>query len=145
MSTIQSPADFRSGDPFAARRRRRHQWRQNFPSKGSSAEPSGTIKHLDPASGLSAESCYEAERRLLFPDFQQLREKLAKLAEFLLNKVHDGDSPGKEFGMEGRLRPSFAAAVKEITEESTASAGPWTPTAPNELSRRPPPGPPDWM
>jgi aspartate aminotransferase len=68
-----------------------------------------------------------------FPDFSNYEKNSQKLAEFLLNKVRVVTVPGKEFGMEGRLRLSFCGTVKEITEGVDRIRWALDPTAPNEL------------
>lgn len=68
-----------------------------------------------------------------FPDFSNYEKSSQKLAEFLLNKVRVVTVPGKEFGMEGRLRLSFCGTVKEITEGVDRIRWALDPTAPNEL------------
>jgi aspartate aminotransferase len=39
-----------------------------------------------------------------------------ELSRFILNKALVVTVPGKEFGMEGHLRLSYAGSIKEITE-----------------------------
>jgi aspartate aminotransferase len=51
-----------------------------------------------------------------FPDFSAYEKDSQKLANFLLEKVRVVTVPGKDFGMEGRLRMSFCGTVKEIRE-----------------------------
>jgi aspartate aminotransferase len=51
-----------------------------------------------------------------FPDFSAYEKNSQKLSQFLLDKVRVVTVPGKEFGMEGRLRLSFCGTLKEIKE-----------------------------
>jgi aspartate aminotransferase len=51
-----------------------------------------------------------------FPDFRAYNQDSVQLSEFLLRKALVVTVPGKEFGMEGRLRLSFAGSVNDIVE-----------------------------
>jgi aspartate aminotransferase len=51
-----------------------------------------------------------------FPDFRHYSSSSMQLCEFLLEKVLVLTVPGKDFGMEGYLRLSFAGNAKEIEE-----------------------------
>ena len=50
------------------------------------------------------------------PDFRAYMEDSLELSKFLLEKALVVTVPGKEFGMEGHLRLSYAGTVKDITE-----------------------------
>jgi aspartate aminotransferase len=50
------------------------------------------------------------------PDFSAYEKDSVKLSEFLLKKARVVTVPGKEFGMEGHLRLSYAGTVKDVTE-----------------------------
>lgn len=50
------------------------------------------------------------------PDFRAYEKDSVKLSEFLLQKARVVTVPGKEFGMEGHLRLSYAGTVKDVTE-----------------------------
>jgi aspartate aminotransferase len=50
------------------------------------------------------------------PDFRAYMDNSVQLARFILEKAQVVTVPGKEFGMEGHLRLSFAGSVKDITE-----------------------------
>jgi len=52
----------------------------------------------------------------IFPDFSAYEKDSLKLSQFLLKKALVVTVPGKEFGMEGRLRLSFSGTVKDVTE-----------------------------
>ena len=72
------------------------------------------------------------------PDFRAyLRDSVAKnsiaLSNFLLKKAMVVTVPGKEFGMEGHLRISFAGSVKEITEGVERMKWALDPNAPSEI------------
>jgi aspartate aminotransferase len=68
-----------------------------------------------------------------FPDFSTYMRDSNKLANLLLEKVRVVVVPGKEFGMEGRLRISFCGTIKEITEGIERIKWVLDPNAPNEL------------
>jgi aspartate aminotransferase len=68
-----------------------------------------------------------------FPDFSAYEKDSAKLSRFLLDKVRVVTVPGREFGMEGRLRLSFCGTLKEITEGVDRIKWALDPGAPNEL------------
>lgn len=68
-----------------------------------------------------------------FPDFSAYEKSSQKLAAFLLDKVRVVTVPGKEFGMEGRLRISFCGTIKEIREGIERIQWALDPNAPNEL------------
>jgi len=72
------------------------------------------------------------------PDFRAyLRDSIAKnsndLSAFLLKKAMVVTVPGKEFGMEGYLRISFAGSVKDITEGVERMKWALDPNAPSEI------------
>jgi len=68
-----------------------------------------------------------------FPDFSAFEKDSAKLSRYLLEKVRVVTVPGREFGMEGRLRLSFCGTMKEITEGLQRIQWALDPNAPNEL------------
>lgn len=68
-----------------------------------------------------------------FPDFSAYMKDSQKLADLLLEKVRVVTVPGKDFGMEGRLRLSFCGAIKEITEGVERIKWALDPNSPNEL------------
>jgi aspartate aminotransferase len=51
-----------------------------------------------------------------FPDFSALNRDSMALAEFLLKKALVITVPGKDFGMEGHLRLSYAGAASEVAD-----------------------------
>ena len=51
-----------------------------------------------------------------FPDFSAYNKSSMEMANFLLKKVLVVTVPGKEFGMEGHLRLSYAGAANEVAE-----------------------------
>ncbi len=53
--------------------------------------------------------------------FQRYMKNSVKLCELLLKKALVVTVPGKEFGMEGHLRLSYAGSIKDITEGSRAN------------------------
>lgn len=72
------------------------------------------------------------------PDFRAyLRKSVAntsnELAQFLLKKALVVTVPGKEFGMEGHLRISYAGSVKDITEGIERTKWALDPNAPSEI------------
>jgi aspartate aminotransferase len=68
-----------------------------------------------------------------FPDFSAYSHDSQKLAEFLLERVRVVVVPGKEFGMEGRLRISFCGTIKDIMDGVERIKWALDPAAPNEL------------
>jgi len=72
------------------------------------------------------------------PDFRAyLRKSVAsnssELSTFLLKKAMVVTVPGKEFGMEGYLRISFAGSIKDITEGVERMKWALDPNAPSEI------------
>ena len=72
------------------------------------------------------------------PDFRAyLRDSVAKnsveLSNFLLKKAMVVTVPGREFGMEGHLRLSYAGSVKDITEGVERMKWALDPNAPSEI------------
>jgi aspartate aminotransferase len=67
------------------------------------------------------------------PDFRAYSNDSVELANFLLEKALVVTVPGKEFGMEGFLRLSFAGSAKEIKEGIERIKWALDPNAPNEI------------
>jgi aspartate aminotransferase len=67
------------------------------------------------------------------PDFSAYEKNSVKLCSFLLKKALVVTVPGKEFGMEGRLRLSYAGTVKDCTEGVERMKWALDPNAPNEI------------
>jgi aspartate aminotransferase len=68
-----------------------------------------------------------------FPDFRSYTQNSVELSEFLLRKALVVTVPGKEFGMEGYLRLSYAGSVKDITEGIARMKWALDPDSPNEI------------
>jgi len=68
-----------------------------------------------------------------FPDFSAYEQNSVKLSEFLLKKALVVTVPGKEFGMEGRLRLSFSGSVNDLVEGVARMKWALDPSAPNEI------------
>jgi aspartate aminotransferase len=68
-----------------------------------------------------------------FPDFRSYTQNSIELSEFLLRKALVVTVPGKEFGMEGYLRLSYAGSVKDITEGIARMKWALDPDSPNEI------------
>jgi aspartate aminotransferase len=68
-----------------------------------------------------------------FPDFRAYENDSVKLADFLLKKALVVTVPGKEFGMEGRLRLSFSGSVNDLVEGVARMKWALDPSAPNEI------------
>ncbi len=68
-----------------------------------------------------------------FPDFRAYNKSSVELASFLLKKAKVVVVPGKEFGMEGHLRLSFAVSLKDITESIARIKWALDPNSPNEI------------
>ncbi len=67
------------------------------------------------------------------PDFRAYTKNSVELASFVLKKALVVTVPGKEFGMEGHLRLSYAGTVKDITEGIKRLKWALDPCAPNEI------------
>jgi len=72
------------------------------------------------------------------PDFKAyLRKSIAtsstELSQFILKKALVVTVPGKEFGMEGHLRLSYAGSVKDLTEGIERMKWALDPNAPSEI------------
>jgi aspartate aminotransferase len=68
-----------------------------------------------------------------FPDFRAYSGNSVELSNFLLKKALVVTVPGREFGMEGHLRLTYAGSVKDITEGVTRMKWALDPNAPNEI------------
>jgi aspartate aminotransferase len=67
------------------------------------------------------------------PDFRAYSNDSVGLSRFLLDKARVVTVPGKEFGMEGHLRLSYAGTVKDVTEGVARIRWALDPNAPNEI------------
>jgi aspartate aminotransferase len=67
------------------------------------------------------------------PDFRAYMEDSLELSKFLLEKALVVTVPGKEFGMDGHLRLSYAGTVKDITEGIERLKWALDPNSPNEI------------
>jgi aspartate aminotransferase len=67
------------------------------------------------------------------PDFRVYTQNSVELSQFLLKKAFVVTVPGKEFGMEGHLRLSFAGSSKEIKEGIDRIKWALDPSSPNEI------------
>lgn len=69
----------------------------------------------------------------ILPDFRAYSNNSIDLAKFLLKKSLVVTVPGKEFGMEGYLRLSFAGTIKDITTAVERIKWALDPNSPNEI------------
>ncbi|MGO9482645.1 MAG: pyridoxal phosphate-dependent aminotransferase [Candidatus Kryptoniota bacterium] len=67
------------------------------------------------------------------PDFSAYERNSVKLCELLLKKALVVTVPGKEFGMEGHLRLTYAGSIKDITGGIERIRWALDPTAPKEI------------
>jgi aspartate aminotransferase len=67
------------------------------------------------------------------PNFSAYNKDSVELSEFLLRKALVVTVPGKEFGMEGHLRLSYAGSVRDITEGIARIKWALDPDSPNEI------------
>jgi aspartate aminotransferase len=67
------------------------------------------------------------------PDFRAYSNDSVKLCQFLLKKALVVTVPGKEFGMEGHLRLSYATTIKDVTEGVARIKWALDPNAPKEI------------
>ncbi|MCC6958080.1 MAG: pyridoxal phosphate-dependent aminotransferase [Anaerolineales bacterium] len=69
----------------------------------------------------------------VLPDFRAYNNNSIELAKFLLDRALVVTVPGKEFGMEGHLRLSYAGTVKDITVAIERIKWALDPNSPNEI------------
>jgi aspartate aminotransferase len=67
------------------------------------------------------------------PDIRAFNNNSVEVSKFLLKKAMVVTVPGKEFGMEGHIRISFAGSVKDVTEGIARIKWALDPTSPNEI------------
>jgi aspartate aminotransferase len=67
------------------------------------------------------------------PDFRAYTNDSVELARFLLRKTLVVTVPGKEFGMEGHLRLSYAGTIKDLTTAVERIKWALDPNSPNEI------------
>lgn len=67
------------------------------------------------------------------PDIRAFSHDSEAVSKFLLRKARVVVVPGKEFGMEGHLRISFAGSVNDVTEGIARIKWALDPTSPNEI------------
>lgn len=67
------------------------------------------------------------------PDFRAYSQDSVALCNFLLRKALVVTVPGKEFGMEGHLRLSYAGSVKDVTEGVARIRWALDPNSPSEI------------
>jgi aspartate aminotransferase len=67
------------------------------------------------------------------PDFRAYTDDSVELARFLLKKALVVTVPGKDFGMEGYLRLSFAGSIKDLTTAVERMKWALDPNSPNEI------------
>ena len=69
----------------------------------------------------------------VLPDVRAFNKNSVEVSKFLLKKAMVVTVPGKEFGMEGHIRISFAGSVKDITEGVSRIKWALDATSPNEI------------
>lgn len=69
----------------------------------------------------------------VFPDFRAYNNNSLELAKFLLDRALVVTVPGKEFGLEGHLRLSYAGTVKDISVGIERIKWALDPNSPNEI------------
>jgi aspartate aminotransferase len=69
----------------------------------------------------------------VLPDFRAYNGNSVELSKFLLKRALVVTVPGREFGMEGHLRLSFAGSVKDVTEGIARMKWALDPTSPNDI------------
>ena len=67
------------------------------------------------------------------PDFRYYSQNSVELSKFILDKASVVTVPGREFGMEGHVRLSYAGSVKDITEGIERIKWVLDPESPNEI------------
>jgi aspartate aminotransferase len=69
----------------------------------------------------------------VLPDFRAYSNNSIELAKFLLKRALVVTVPGKEFGMEGYIRLSYAGSIKDITTAVERIKWALDPSSPNEI------------
>ena len=69
----------------------------------------------------------------VLPDFRAYSDNSVELAQFLLSRALVVTVPGKEFGMEGYIRLSYAGTVKDIQTAVERIKWALDPNSPNEI------------
>jgi aspartate aminotransferase len=78
--------------------------------------------------------CYKPEGTFYaLPDFRAYSNNSLELCKFLLKKALVVTVPGKEFGMEGHLRLSYAGTLKDVTDGIERIRWALDPSSPNEI------------
>ena len=67
------------------------------------------------------------------PDFRAYKQDSVALSDFLLKRAYVVTVPGKEFGMEGHLRLSYAGSVKDLTDGVARIKWALDPNSPNDI------------
>jgi aspartate aminotransferase len=67
------------------------------------------------------------------PDFRAYKSDSVALSDLLLKRAFVVTVPGKEFGMEGHLRLSYAGSIKDVTEGVARIKWALDPNSPNEI------------
>ena len=67
------------------------------------------------------------------PDIRAFTDNSVEVSKFLLKKAMVVTVPGKEFGMEGHIRISFAGSVKDVTEGIARIKWALDSSSPNEI------------
>jgi aspartate aminotransferase len=67
------------------------------------------------------------------PDFSAYNRNSVELSKFLLKKALVVTVPGKEFGMEGHLRLSYATTIKDVKQGVERIKWALDPNSPNEI------------
>jgi aspartate aminotransferase len=67
------------------------------------------------------------------PDMRAFNRDSVEISRFLLKKAMVVTVPGREFGMEGHIRISFAGSVKDLTEGIARIKWVLDPSSPNEI------------
>lgn len=67
------------------------------------------------------------------PDIRAFNQNSLEVSKFLLKKARVVVVPGREFGMEGHIRISFAGSVNDVTEGIARIKWALDPTSPNEI------------
>ena len=89
------------------------------------------VKELQSIPGVKVEKPQGAF--YCFPNFSAINKDSMALAEFLLKKALVVTVPGREFGMEGHLRLSYAGAANEVADGLARIKWALDPTAPREI------------
>jgi aspartate aminotransferase len=91
------------------------------------------VMMLELSSFTGVKTCRPGGTFYCLPDFRAYNGNSVELSRFLLKKALVVTVPGREFGMEGHLRLSFAGSLKDVTEGVARIKWALDPKSPNDI------------